>query len=264
MKKMNVIGIITDFGSQDHYVGVMKAVMLEINKEANIVDIVHEIEPGDLRQAAFVLYKTYSYFPRGTVFLAVVDPGVGSERLPVAVKTRNYYFIGPDNGVLSMAAYADGIREKRELSRSRYFLKKISRTFHGRDIFAPVAAYVSKGVSLRKLGPPAASLRKLLLPQVKVSKKGIEAEVLYVDRFGNLVTNLDKRRLLDWTGKGKFAARIKKKKVSLLSDYYAQRKAGVPFFIEGGFSLLEVSLKNDSAEKYFNAKVGTKIHIRCA
>lgn len=264
MAKTNVIGLITDFGVQDHYVGVMKAVMLDVNPKANIVDIVHEIEPGNLRQGAFVLYKTYSYFPRGTVFLAVIDPGVGSGRFPVVVKTRNYYFVGPDNGVLSLAAYADRIIEKRQLTKSRYFLKKVSRTFHGRDIFAPVSAYVAKGVRLSSFGPQTQTLRKLLLPQVSVAKKEIEAEVLYVDRFGNLVTNLDKRRLLDCVGRKKFIARINRKKLFLLSEYYAQSKAGVPFFIEGGFSLLEVSLKNASAQNYFKASVGTKIHIRCA
>ncbi|MBN2484156.1 MAG: SAM-dependent chlorinase/fluorinase [Candidatus Omnitrophica bacterium] len=260
---MGTIGVITDFGSQDHYVGIMKAVMLDVDPKANIIDIVHEIEPGNLRQAAFVLYKSYSFFPKKTVFLAVVDPEVGSGRLPVAIKTRNYYFVGPDNGVLSMAVYADEIVEARALTNSRYFLKNVSRTFHGRDIFAPVSAYLAKGGAINRLGPRIGPLQKILFPQAKLSKKTIEAEVLYIDRFGNLVTNLEKRRFLDCMDKKKFVARINKKKFSLLADYYAEHTAGTPFFIEGGFSLLEVSLKNASARDYFKAHVGTKIHIRC-
>lgn len=176
----------TDFGTKDYFVAAMKGVIYTINPKATVVDITHEIPPQDIHTAAFVLKAAYKWFPRGTIFVAVVDPGVGTERAPLLVKTKNYYFIGPDNGILSPAAEEDGVEQIYHIT---FKLPKTSTTFHGRDIFAPTAAMLSLGIPPETLATPAQTWKKLEIPKPHVADSELHAAVIYVDRFGNVYTN---------------------------------------------------------------------------
>lgn len=203
---MSLISLITDFGLKDNFVGVMKAVILKINPKAQIVDICHEVKPQDILEAAFLLRGSFRYFPKGSVHLVVVDPGVGSPRKKIIAKTKNYYFIGPDNGVLAFALKDEPPIDIVEITSQRYFLKPTSDTFHGRDVFAPTSAYLSRtldkvrdlsqGEDIRKFGRRIKSIQELSLPKVKVSSlDSFAGEIIYIDRFGNLVSDIDKDTL---------------------------------------------------------------------
>lgn len=187
---MVTIALLTDFGTQDVYVGVMKGVMRGICPEAEFIDISHAVPPQSIRAGALALRNSYTYFPKGTVFLVVVDPGVGSARKPVAVDTGRYCFIAPDNGVLSPVLQAANRFEAVELVNPEYQLKQMSTTFHGRDVFAPAAAYIARGVALSELGPIVDN--PVLLPptSMTVTDQQITGEIVYKDHFGNLITNI--------------------------------------------------------------------------
>ena len=187
---MSLITLTTDFGSEDWFVGVMKGVILGIAPRAAIVDITHGISPGDVFAGAFALAASCRCFPRKTVHVAVIDPGVGGGRQAIVVQTRDYYFVGPDNGVLSLALEQESIRSIRRLQNRRFFRPDISNTFHGRDIFAPVAAHLSKGVAVAALGPELNDCVRLSLHPPAFKRGRLFGEVVYVDRFGNAITNV--------------------------------------------------------------------------
>lgn len=192
-----VIALLTDFGTTDTYVGVMKAVMLGICPQVHLVDLTHAISPQDVRQAALVLGDSFAYFPPGTVFLVVVDPGVGSQRRQIAARVGSHTFVAPDNGVLSYVIADAANTHCVELVNPAYRLPFVSRTFHGRDIFAPAAAHLACGVPLESFGPPLDSPVKLPFPAVTVGPKAIHGEVLYIDHFGNIVTSIGRLEWLD-------------------------------------------------------------------
>lgn len=258
---MNVISLITDFGFEDNFVGVMKAVILKINPDAQVVDICHEIEPQDILQAAFLLKSSFRFFPSGTVHLVVVDPAVGSERKKILVKTKNYFFVGPDNGVLALALKEEPPLKIIEITNQNYFLKPISDTFHGRDIFAPVAAYLSKIKDIYKFGKPINSFKELSLPAIKMTSKSLVGEVIYIDRFGNLVSNIDKEILENFGKNKKFKICIKDKIINRLSCSYADAPALKPLALIDSFNYLEIAINGGSAGNYFKAKKGTKIKV---
>jgi S-adenosylmethionine hydrolase len=185
-----LIALLTDFGTEDAYVGVMKGVILSIAPTVQIVDITHAIQPQNVRQAAFTLMNVRSYFPAGTVFVVVVDPGVGSARRAAAVSAGQYTFVAPDNGVLSYALSTLGTFEARLLSSPLYQLTNVSNSFHGRDIFAPAAGHLAAGVPLGSFGPPVTDLVKLPLPLLNIGRKKIVGEVLHIDHYGNIVTSI--------------------------------------------------------------------------
>ncbi|MBD3264773.1 MAG: hypothetical protein GF375_06700 [Candidatus Omnitrophica bacterium] len=247
------IALLSDFGLEQHYVGVMKGVILKINPDAGIIDISHGLDNHNLLQAAFMLQNSFNYFPAGCVFLVVVDPGVGSRRKAIAVRTRHYYFVGPDNGVLSLAAKKDTLKNAVSLKREDYFLKSVSATFHGRDIFAPVAAYLSKGVPMDSFGPPVSQIKKVDFPSVKATKNLIKGNVIYADKFGNLVTNIKniqlERRLKKSSG---IEARLNDRIIEDIYVSYFRAKKESPFFVMGSSGYLEISLKADSAKDFFN------------
>jgi S-adenosylmethionine hydrolase len=190
-----LITLLTDFGTRDGYVGVMKGVMLNILPDARFVDITHEVNPQDLHQAALILSDVYRYFPPSTVHLVVVDPGVGSERQPVALETPRGRFVAPDNGVLTHVCMAEDTCHAVALTNKDYWLPLPSHTFHGRDIFSPVAAHLAKGVPLDELGTPIEALALLQLPPLTITPDSIQGEVIRVDHFGNVLTNI---LPLDW------------------------------------------------------------------
>ncbi len=182
---------LTDFGLKDHYAGILKGVALSINPKAVLTDLCHEIEPQNIVQAAALLEISFRYFPKGSIFVCVVDPGVGTRRKILCARTRDYFFLAPDNGLLAPALQQAGPHELRSVENEAYFLQKsVSCTFHGRDIFTPVAARLAQRDIFRALGPRVKGLRPLQLPAVRKSPKRIEGEILYFDRFGNAFTNI--------------------------------------------------------------------------
>lgn len=189
---MAIVTLTTDFGLADGYVGAMKGVILSIAPDVTLVDISHEIMPQDVRGGAFVLKSASLYFPPGAIHVAVVDPGVGSKRRALAIQTRRAIFVGPDNGVLSWALEREHIQAIINVDQPEYWLGAVSHTFHGRDIFAPVAAHLARGVPIHHLGTPVDDMIFLPLPRPSYDESGIlHSEVIYVDRFGNLVTGIE-------------------------------------------------------------------------
>ncbi len=197
---MTVISLLTDFGLRDGYVGVMKGVIWKINPDAQIADITHFIQPQDIRQGALALLRTSKYFPRGTVHIAVVDPGVGTDRRSMAAEVDGHFFVGPDNGLISLVfqdAKECGKAVKTfTLDRPQYWLPEISSVFHGRDIFAPVGAHLSLGIPIERLGSPLQAPVMLAIPQARPIPGGITGEVIEVDNFGNLATNIRREQLM--------------------------------------------------------------------
>lgn len=246
---MTIITLLTDFGLEDNFVGVMKGVILGINPVARIVDITHNVRPQDIMSAAFLLKGSYKYFPKGTIHLVVVDPGVGSKRKAIIVKTEDYIFVGPDNGVLSLALDECKIKKIIHITNVNYFLKPVSDTFHGRDVFAPVTGYLAKGIQLEKFGREVREYKKLDIPKVKAGK----GQIIYIDRFGNLVTNIPKG----------VSGKIQFKGISIdkISSSYAEVEIGRPLAIFGSFGNLEISIRNGSAKDYFRAKIGDEVRI---
>ena len=260
-----VIAVITDFG-YGVYVGQMKGVILGINPNAVIIDLAHDIGRQNVREGAFVLYHSYKYFPKETVFLCVVDPGVGGHRRAIAIETKNYFLVGPDNGLMYPVAEDDGFRRVVELSNPRYMLPAVSRTFHGRDIFAPAAAYLSLGLEINELGCEIdpRDLVRLRFPKPRSSDRYIDGEVLYVDRFGNIITNIPDKLLYG----------IGVKLGDILSIEVAGRLLEIPFVknyssVEEGvtlclidsFNLLEISVNKGNASKMLNVKEGDSVRI---
>src|SRR5213593_1532664 len=188
-----VIALVSDFGSRDHYAGAMKGVALAICPDLTLVDITHDLPPHDVLGGALELAACYRYFPAGTIFLVVVDPGVGSTRRGIAAEAGDYKFVAPDNGVLTAVLDEHPPKRVVELTERRYARPTVSRTFEGRDRFAPAAAWLAKGIELTALGRPAGSIQRLEIPHPDVAADAVHGEVLRVDRFGNLVTNIDRR-----------------------------------------------------------------------
>src|SRR5687767_11668099 len=188
-----LIALLTDFGTADHYAGAMKGVILGICPDATLVDITHDIPPHDVTAGALELAACYKFFPAGTIFVAVVDPGVGSARRGVAADTGDYRFVAPDNGVLTQVLREVPAKKIVELTERRYARPTVSRTFEGRDRFAPAAGWLAKGTQLAALGRPAADIYRLDIPVAEAGADRIRGVVLRVDRFGNLVTNIDRK-----------------------------------------------------------------------
>jgi S-adenosylmethionine hydrolase len=194
-----IITLLTDFGTRDAYVASMKGVILSIAPDARIIDITHEVAPQDIVEGAWTLASAYRWFPAGTVHVAVADPGVGGPRRAIAAHAGGWTFVAPDNGVLSWALEAAGDARAVELTETRWFQTDVSSTFHGRDIFAPVAAHIANGVALHDLGPHIDDLVALPIAQPHVAPERITCEVVHVDHFGNAITNLDAATLASWS-----------------------------------------------------------------
>jgi len=192
-----IIALLSDFGNRDTYVGTMKGVILGIAPEIRLVDISHNVDPQHVRQGAFMLQSVFHHFPQGTIFLVVIDPGVGSMRRPIALHGGGYTFVAPDNGVLSYVMEVLGQGEVVELLNTDYWLPEVSRTFHGRDIFAPVAAHLAAGVPLGELGEPSGQVVRLPRPQMDVNERRVTGEVMHIDHFGNITTSIG---YLFWEG----------------------------------------------------------------
>jgi S-adenosylmethionine hydrolase len=183
--------LLTDFGNQDPYIGMMKGVITSIAPQAQVIDLTHAIPPGDISRGAFELWQSAAFFPSGTVFVVVVDPGVGTTRRQIAVAWPDKICVGPDNGIFTYLMAAEQPATSVELTNKAYHLKKVSTTFHGRDIFAPTAAHLARGVDIEELGPPAIDLIRLPLPHLEmIDDQTVQGQILHADRFGNLITNI--------------------------------------------------------------------------
>lgn len=257
---MRVITLTTDFGTQDQYVGAMKGVILSIAPDVHLVDITHEIPPQNVREAAYILASTAPYFPEKTIHVAVVDPGVGTERRPIAVRTRKAFYVAPDNGLLTPVLKVDPPEEVVHLNNPTYWRPQVSRTFHGRDIFAPIAAYIARGVPLSAMGEPipVEGLVTLPWPEARVLSDGsIEGMVVHVDRFGNIVTNIPADML---TGKrDAWVFRVGRQELRGLRTAYAEVDVGEPIALIGSNATLEFSVREGNAAARWRVQAGDPV-----
>jgi hypothetical protein len=260
---MRIITLTTDFGTKDWFVGTMKGVILGIHPEALVVDITHDVSHGDIRGGAFALAASYPFFPRGTIHLAVVDPGVGGSRSALVVQTADYLFVGPDNGVLSWALRQEKIKAIRKLENEKFFLRSISQTFHGRDVFSPVAAHLGKGVAVEKFGPAQKQLVTLLWPKPRRTRREVAGEVLYIDRFGNAITNI-RSEFLDGFDRASCRVFLRHKAVAPLKQFYGEVPAGQVACVTSSSGFLEIAVNGGSAAEKLKLNVGDAVEVRRA
>ena len=272
-----IVALLTDFGLDDTYVGVMKGVIFGLCPHARIVDLTHNISPQNIRQAALALLDSYAFFPERTVFLVVVDPGVGSERRPLAVQAGGYCFVAPDNGVLSYALAQLPAAQSVELANTDFQLPFRSCTFHGRDVFAPAAAHLAAGAAMTDLGEPVSDLVRLPPPLLVRSADGISGEVLYSDRFGNIITSIG---TLTWESDsslsltGRFdssltlrvdaegaAITIRNHTLRGIRPTYSAAHPGDILALVGSSGWLEIAVNQGSAVQKLGALPGMQVHL---
>jgi len=255
-----IITLTTDFGLKDHFAGAMKGAILGIAPQAAIVDITHEVEPFEIVQGGFLLWQAYSGFPKGTVHVAVVDPGVGTERRPLLAEAAGQYFIGPDNGVLSMI-YQSEKHKVRAITNQKYWLKQVSRTFHGRDIFAPCAAHLARGATPASFGKPVNDYVQLseIVP-FRQSRRAWAGTVLHVDRFGNLVTNFHIHAFEDFRTRP-FEMSVGLQRLARLGLTFADGLPGELFAIVGSSGYIEVAVNQKSAAKQLGCGPGAPVDL---
>ena len=263
MSDSPVITLTTDFGCEGPFAGVMKGVILTLNPHAKIIDFSHGIRPYGIVEAAFLIGLNYRYFPKGTMHAVVVDPGVGSERRPLIVSADNHYFIGPDNGVFS---YIFGMRHETprvvHVTASHYFLSSHSPTFQGRDVFASVAGWLSKGIDISKFGPDIADFNKITLPLPTMTSEGaVQGEVIFIDRFGNAITNIRKtdiERVLtvnpDYTVKFSITGRE-----AALKHHYSEAESGNLCALLNSSDLVEFFVYKGNASQENKIIIGDKV-----
>jgi len=256
------IALLSDFGLEDPYVASMKGAILSINPSVNIIDITHNIQPHRVHQAAYVLWSAYNNFPKDTIFVNVVDPGVGSRRRIIIIKTKKYFFIAPDNGLLDFVLYQEKNSTAVEVSQSplnEYIHGDISSTFHGRDIIAPIAAYISNHVSLRQFGS-SFSLPEIFSPFVASRTDAVTACVLHIDCFGNIITNVRPLEI-EKIMKDIQTVSIGSNMVSQWVQFYDEAPENTPCLIVGSGGLVEISAKKNNAARLLNATLDSKLKV---
>ena len=256
-----ILTLTTDFGLSDHYVGTMKGVILGICPEAQLVDISHQVPPFAIAEGAYLIAQAYRYFPKGTVHLVVVDPGVGSSRRPIVAEAGGQFFVAPDNGVLSAIC----LREKhtvRLLENEKYFRQPVSRTFHGRDIFSPVAAHLAAGLSPQRLGKPIRDyVQSAFARPRRAAKNAWAGHVLHLDAFGNVVTNFHVDDIPHLSDRD-LSVRIGRRRVRQRAHNYAERPAGELFAIIGSGGYLEISVNQGSAASVLGCQSGAAVDLQ--
>lgn len=264
---MPIITLTTDFGERDGFVGAMKGVILSLAPEAQVVDIAHDIEPQNIAQGAVVLATAALFFPPGTVHVAVVDPGVGSARRALAVQTERYLFLAPDNGLLTYALEEEPPLRAAALTNPRYFRHPVSATFHGRDIFAAVAAHWVRGVPWEELGPevPLESLVRLPLPQVQRHLGALEGEVIYLDRFGNAMTNITARCLeREWGQEWRRLVQVclpDGRSLPVVGSY-SDGALGEPLALINSADRLEIAVRQGRADALLSLQPGSRVRVQ--
>jgi len=264
---MSIISLLSDFGHKDPYVAEMKAVILSIAPQARIVDITHEIEKFNIRMGAYVLASAAPYFPPNTIHLAVVDPSVGTKRRSIIAETRRNLYVGPDNGLLMLAAHKEHIKKVYQINNPKYMLSKVSKTFHGRDIFAPAAAHLAQGNKPSDFGP---SIQDYILPEfAKPHPRNGEllGEVLHIDDFGNIISNITLEDLekMGFHKGGSLLVTLDSKTLTIqFCSAYGEVASGTPLALIGSSNFLEVAVNQESASRIFGAKVGDTFHVSVA
>ena len=267
-----IITLTTDFGISDTYVGIMKGVILGINPNAQIVDLTHAIPPQDIYEAAFSIYAARSYFPQGTIHVIVVDPGVGSDRQAIVSHIDTAFFVCPDNGVLSYLLHS--VRDEAAQSidsvaiqNSAYYLPEVSNTFHGRDIFAPVAAHLSLGVPLDDIGPPVHTLVQLPIQVPELSGNTLTGQIVKIDRFGNAITNISETAIarLESTSTVEipiYEISVGNARLNRLNRAYAEAGVGKPLAIIGSYGVLEIAINGGNAKEALGIKWGDPVVVQ--
>ncbi|UCC40935.1 MAG: SAM-dependent chlorinase/fluorinase [Candidatus Aminicenantes bacterium] len=264
MKKNPVIALMTDFGEDDFFVGSLKGVIAKINPSAQIIDITHRIPSFDVGAASLVLLSSYNYFPKRTIFLVVVDPGVGSFRRILLAKTKEFFFIAPDNGVLSLVIEDEKIEKLIELKNMKFFLPRLSGTFEGRDKMAPVAAWLSKGISCEEFGAEIKQYKKLKIQKPVLKGKEIIGQIVYIDKFGNLITNIPGPMLDSLQAKSKkvrLVLNIKGIEIKSFVQSYSDAKRAELVFLVDSLWMVEIAAREASAAKKLKAKIGDEARI---
>lgn len=255
-----LITLLTDFGSKDYFVASMKGVILTIHPAARIEDVSHHITPHRIDEAAYCLQSCYRTFPEGTIHVVVVDPGVGSHRRPILVKTGRYYFVAPDNGVLSPILYLEEDVEIREIENRRFQLQSPGATFHGRDVFAPAAAWLARGTALLSFGRLVSDPVRMNWPQPKVTARTIIGEIVYIDRFGNLISNISQTQIE--AGKiGRPEIRVGEHLIRNVLANYSEGKVDALHALINSNGMLELFLKERSASECLKIGVGAAVEI---
>ncbi len=260
-----IITLTSDFGSRDAFTASLKGVILKINPLAQMIDVSHEIAPQDIWEAAFTLKSAYSYFPKGTVHLAVVDPGVGSVRRPIIVVTESYYFVGPDNGLFTLI-YQEAERIRvHHITATHYFLPNPSHTFHGRDVFAPVAAWLSKGIPSGNFGEEITDYLKLNVPSSKVSAGAIEGHVVHIDRFGNMITNISHKSMQELLGEEMNLASLNLsfagREIIGLKRFYSETSPGEAGALINSSGFVEIFVFKQNARAVLSGKRGEAVRL---
>lgn len=254
-----IITLTTDFGLTDPYVAEMKAVILATCPATTIVDITHQVLKFNINMGAYLLASAATYFPKGTIHVAVIDPGVGTKRKGILIQTKKHYFVGPDNGVLVLAAEKQGIEHIYEISHSKLMLPQISQTFHGRDLFAPVAAHLAKGTTPDNFGPEIHNIKTPKFAKPLKRKNMLIGEVVYIDSFGNIVTNISVK---DLNSIGNKPTYLTYKKYQLkLCQTYGEVKAEKWLALIGSHNFLEISINQGNAAETFKTKIGDKVPL---
>jgi S-adenosylmethionine hydrolase len=247
-----IITLTTDFGLSDPFVGIMKGVILSIVPNAQLVDISHDIHSYDILEAAFLIENSYRYFPEGTVHVLVVDPGVGSARRPIAAASHEQVFVAPDNGVLSTVL----TNEVYHITNHSLFLNSVSQTFHGRDIFAPVAAHLAQGMPIQSVGPRIRDFIKKSLPQPRPQGDKLVGSVLRIDKFGNIITNLRRTHL-----QHDFTIRVAALPITRFCANFSEAEPGEFFAFEGSTGYIEIALNQGSAADRLKVQRGAEIEV---
>ncbi|MEX2477063.1 MAG: SAM-dependent chlorinase/fluorinase [Gracilimonas sp.] len=255
-----IITLTTDFGLQDHYVSAMKAVMLGIAPNVRFVDISHEIPPQDIMAGAWVVRNTAFLYPPNTVHLVVVDPGVGTSRHPVVLKVKDQYFVGPDNGIFSLF-FNEYDYEAYKLNNITYWREGVSKTFHGRDVFAPVAAHLSNGVELKELGEPIEELVTYHWAVPIADKDGLQGWVVHIDRFGNLVTNISEELIEDHLKKKNVKIYVGNTMLNKIVSTFGDVEEGEPAAFIGSSGMLEIGINKGNAGRMLSVDKGAQVSI---
>ena len=255
-----IITLTTDYGTNDHLVGTLKGVILKINPDANIVDITHQVTSFDLLDGALAIASAYSYFPARTIHVVVVDPGVGTNRRPLLVSGENQHFVAPDNGVLSLVYEREQSLLVRHANVEHYYLQPVSKTFHGRDVFAPIAAWLSKGSQAASMGEEISDYKKFAMPRPKAAEGGTKGVVLRVDSFGNLVTNFRCEDLPPSAlESGALQLQVGNHTVTRLLDTFAKGNNGEAFAYIGSIGFVEIGVNRGSASKALGVGRGVQL-----
>lgn len=259
-----VISLLTDFGTKDPYVAEMKAVIVSICPEARIIDISHEIEKFNIRMGAFTLASAARFFPEKTIHVAIVDPGVGTKRRPLIVETHRFFYVDPDNGILMLSAQREKVRHVCQISNPSLMLSKVSKTFHGRDIFAPAAAYLAKGKPISEFGP---EIRDYVIPEftkAKMRENELLGEIVHIDDFGNVISNISIEDLKRIGAKENCFLNLQLKEKTFRLRFcstYGAVSAGQPLALVDSHEFLEVSVNQGNAAKKFKVKIGDFIRL---